>query len=78
VELPAVQVLPDPQSLGQRSLRFVTVGKGKSLPDGEPFVCMAPGTYEALSLNVADAARWIAEARWRLDYYRRELSPRGR
>lgn len=73
VPRPTVQVLPDPEVLHQLPLKFQTVGRDKSLPADEPFVCLTPEAYEILSRNTAETARWITEARWRLDYYRAQL-----
>lgn len=72
---PPIQVLPDPAPLKFAPVEFVTVGDDKPLPPG-PFVCVAPRGYETLSRNLGEAARWVDEARWRLDHYRQALTPK--
>jgi hypothetical protein len=45
--------------------------------DGSPvFVLDTPG-YEAISRNLAEVARWMQEASWQLDFYRKTRTPTG-
>lgn len=64
--LPPAPVLPQPKSVDLAPVywQVLTV-------DGEPRFALTAEGYEALSKNTAELLRWIKEASWQLDFYRR-------
>lgn len=71
---PAIQVLPDPEPVRTLPVRW-RVLTHETVPEGEFQVfAISAQDYENLSLNFADAIRWIREARGTLEIYRRALT----
>jgi hypothetical protein len=81
VAVPALEVerpedtpaLPLPQPIETQSFKWTLVVPGR-LPPGDDWVlfALAPEDYERLALNQAEALRWIREAMFQLQYYRKE------
>lgn len=65
---PKVTALPKPEPIEALPVEFQVIRQG----DGALF-CLTPQGYENLSKTQADTLRWVQEAKWRLDYYEREL-----
>lgn len=65
---PQVTALPKPEPIEALPVEFQIIRQG----DGALF-CLSPQGYENLSKTQADTLRWVREAKWRLDYYEREL-----
>lgn len=62
---PRTLALPDPTPIK-------TIPYSWTVKDGK--FCLSAKGYEALAKNAAQTMRWIEEAKWRLDHYRRELA----
>lgn len=71
---PTVQPLPDPEPIRAYPFDW-DVMRPDRLPEGDWVrYGITPQEYENLSRTMADMIRWAREAKWRLDYYRRELT----
>jgi hypothetical protein len=74
-----VPPLPNPRPIDTADFEWKVITPER-LPNTPNFVYygITPTQYETLSRNIADILRWVREAKWRLDYYRREGDLDGR
>ena len=63
---PPLPVLPAPEPVKLETVRWQVVEVG-----GESAFALTARGYEALSRNLAEMARWVKEASYQLDFYRR-------
>lgn len=70
IKQPPPPVLPvlDPIKTESVQWRIVEVG-------GETLFALPARGYEALARNLADTIRWVQEASWQMDFYRRTRTP---
>jgi hypothetical protein len=68
-----VRVLPDPAPVNLKDIKWVVISN-KKLPTAEEwvYISLTPKEYEELAQNQAELLRWIKEAKWRLEHYRKQ------
>jgi hypothetical protein len=66
-------VLPDPAPVNLKEIQW-EVFSNERLPTAEQwvYISLTPKEYEELAQNQAELLRWIKEAKWRLQYYRKQ------
>lgn len=62
---PPAPILPKPQPLKLEPIQWQVV------PGEQTLFALPPKGYEAMSRNMAEITRWVQEAGWQLDFYRR-------
>lgn len=64
---------PNPIDLNLFNWKVITADR---LPSNDNWVYygLTPKQYEILARNMAEILRWVEEAQWRLDFYKKEAT----
>lgn len=70
IKSPPAIVLPLPDAVHLEAVKWQVFDSA-----GGPMFALQARGYEALARNMAELTRWMSEARYQLDFYRRDRQP---
>lgn len=68
---PDKAALPPPRAINERPFKFVVV----KLPSGKVYIALTPDQYAIYEANRAEVLRWVREAKYQINYYRKPVEP---